>query len=130
MPRIAPALTTNARDLRRNATAGERALWQRLRHFRPRFPRQLPVGPYILDLACRRARIAVEIDGSQHVANAEYDARRTAFLERLGWRVLRYWNSDVRENPDGVAEAIVAVVAETLGPTLPQPLPSREGSTD
>ena len=59
---------------------------------------------------------------------SERDMTRTAFLESLGWRVIRFWNSDVIENPDGVAEAILASVADKLGPTHPQPLPSREGS--
>ena len=128
MPRVAPALTSKARDLRSTATPEERALWERLRHARPRFTRQLPVGRYILDLACRTARIAIEIDGSQHIENNERDEARTRFLEQLGWRVMRFWNSEVRENPEGVAEAILAAVADPRRPTHPQPLPSREGS--
>ncbi|WP_331377411.1 endonuclease domain-containing protein [Sphingomonas sp. 37zxx] len=102
-------------------------IWLRLRGHRPRFTRQLPVGPYILDFACRSAKLAVEIDGSQHAESAG-DERRTAFLAALGWRVLRFWNSDVRENADGVVEAILAAVIDDRGPTHPQPLPSREGS--
>ncbi len=121
-------MTVNARALRRGATAEERALWLRLRATRPRFTRQLPVGKYVLDLACRTAKLAIEIDGSQHLDAGAYDARRTAFLEALGWRVLRFWNSEVRDNPDGVAEAILAALALRLGPTHPQPLPFREGS--
>ncbi|MCW6532522.1 DUF559 domain-containing protein [Sphingomonas sp. MMSM20] len=128
MPRVPPALTSKACDLRNSATAEERALWERLRHARPRFTRQLPVGRYILDLACRTAKVAVEIDGSQHIENAERDAARTVFLEKLGWRVMRFWNSEVRKNPDGVAEAILASLVDPRGPTHPQPLPSREGS--
>ncbi|MBV8238770.1 MAG: DUF559 domain-containing protein [Sphingomonas sp.] len=130
MPRVVPALTSKARDLRNSATAEERALWERLRHARPRFTRQLPVGRYILDHACRTAKVAIEIDGSQHIENAERDAARTVFLERLGWHVMRFWNSEVRENPDGVAEAILAVVADPCRPTHPQPLPSREGRSE
>jgi very-short-patch-repair endonuclease len=122
-------MTSRARALRREATAEERAIWALLRETRPRFTRQLPVGPYIVDLACRSRRVAVELDGSQHLDASSYDAARTAFLERLGWRVLRFWNSDVRANPEGVAEAILAVVGECGGPTHPRPLPcSREGS--
>jgi len=64
-----------------------------------------------VDFACRTIKIAVEIDCSQHIDAQSYDARRTAFLEGLGWRAMRFWNSDVRENADGVAEAIAAVVA-------------------
>lgn len=120
-------MTTNARDLRNQATPEERAIWHRIRHHRPRFTRQLPVGPYIIDLACRSLRVAVELDGSQHVDSADYDAARTGFLTALGWTVLRFWNSDVRANPDGVAEAIMAAVANNNGPTHPQPLPCQGG---
>ncbi|RZF64534.1 DUF559 domain-containing protein [Sphingomonas populi] len=127
MPRVAPHLTANARLLRNAATAEERALWSRLRHLRPRFTRQLPIGSYIIDFACRSIKLAVELDGSQHLDAIAYDDTRTLFLESLGWRVLRYWNSDVRDNGDGVAEAIMAVVAHRIGPTHPQPLPFREG---
>jgi very-short-patch-repair endonuclease len=128
MPRVAPNLTSSARSLRNHATAEERQLWTRLRHARPRFTRQLPVGRYILDFACRTLRLAVEIDGSQHLDANKYDEERTLWLEGLGWQVLRFWNSELRENPDGVAEGILA--AATLRPrrTHPQPLPFREGS--
>jgi very-short-patch-repair endonuclease len=88
----------------------------------------LPVGPYILDFACRSLKMAVELDGSQHLEAVDRDATRTAFLERLGWTVLRLWNADVRANPQGVATAILAAVADSGGPTHPQPLPSRDGS--
>ncbi|NIJ31918.1 endonuclease domain-containing protein [Sphingomonas oligoaromativorans] len=128
MPRVAPDMTSKARALRTGATAEERLLWARLRHIRPRFTRQLPLGGYIVDFACRTARIAVELDGSQHLDSIAYDAQRTAFLESLGWRVLRFWNSDVRANPDGVAEAIALAVDLRLGRTHPPPLPFREGS--
>ncbi|MGN6124507.1 MAG: endonuclease domain-containing protein [Sphingomonas oligoaromativorans] len=121
-------MTSKARALRTDATAEERLLWARLRHIRPRFTRQLPLGGYIVDFACRTARIAVELDGSQHLNSIAYDAQRTAFLESLGWRVLRFWNSDVRANPDGVAEAIALAVDLRLERTHPRPLPFREGS--
>lgn len=119
MPRIAPATTANARRLRREATVEEKALWERLRYLRPRFTRQLPIGPYILDFACRTAKLAIELDGSQHLEASAYDDRRTTFLEGMGWQVLRFWNGDVRENADGVAEAIAAAVSARLGPTHP-----------
>ncbi|RYG65740.1 DUF559 domain-containing protein [bacterium] len=59
MPRIGPKMTANARQLRREATAEERAIWHLIRDHRPKFTRQLPVGPYIVDLACRSRKIAV-----------------------------------------------------------------------
>jgi very-short-patch-repair endonuclease len=119
MPRVSPRLTANARDLRRNATRQERKIWRLLSYHRPRFTRQHVVGPYILDLACRQAKLAVEFDGSQHIDATDYDSRRTAFLESLGWRVIRFWNSEVMENPEGVAEAILLELGATLQDTHP-----------
>ena len=98
MKRVPERLTANARDLRNHSTRAERLLWLRLRQYRPRFTRQLVVGPFIVDLACREAKLAVELDGSQHVdATTRYDNRRTRFLEEQGWVVLRLWNNDVIE---------------------------------
>jgi very-short-patch-repair endonuclease len=129
MPRVPPRLTAYARELRATATLAERKLWRLLAQHRPRFTRQHVVGPYILDFACRSAKLAVELDGSQHLDAADYDAVRTAFLEKLGWRVLRFWNSQLADNPEGVAAAIIEEVGVALGRTHPQPLPvSREGS--
>jgi very-short-patch-repair endonuclease len=81
MRRIEPRLTQNARELRNGSTKAERLLWLRLRQYRPRFTRQLVVGPYIVDLACRQAKLAIELDGSQHIGAAEYDGLRSAFLQ-------------------------------------------------
>ena len=105
--------------LRNGATRHERKVWAIIRYHRPRFTRQLVVGSYILDFACREVKLAVEIDGSQHLGQVAQDRERTAFLESLGWRVIRFWNSDVTENPEGVAEAIIHEVAARLQPTHP-----------
>ena len=126
MKRVDEQVTANARDLRNNATKAERLLWRRLSIYRPRFTRQLA---YIVDLACREARVAIELDGSQHFEAATYDARRTHFLQQEGWSVIRLWNNDVLANPDGATEHIFPRCAERLGSTHPQPLPSREGRT-
>lgn len=126
MPRIPPLLKERARELRNNPTEAERLIWSRVSWHRPAFTRQLVIGRYIVDLACRQVKLAVELDGSQHIDSA-YDPRRTAFLERIGWRVLRFWNSDVLTNHDGVARVILNSAGELLEPTHPRPLPSREG---
>lgn len=120
-------MTKRVRALRTSATDAERRIWLRIRSCRPRFTRQLVIGYFIIDLACREAKLAIELDGSQH-ADSPYDKERTAFLEGLGWQVLRFWNSDVITNPDGVAVAILAEVSRRFGPTHLQPLPSREGT--
>ena len=124
--RIPKKQTDRARALRSNATEQERVLWNLLSRYRPKFTRQLSLGPYTADLACRQARLIVEVDGSQH-EGSKHDENRTSLLEADGWTVLRFWNSDVNSNPDGVAEAILLKAAECLGGTHPQPLPFREG---
>jgi very-short-patch-repair endonuclease len=127
MHRIPPILTERARQLRRDSTPAERKLWRLLSRYRPAFTRQLVVGNYIIDLACREAKLAIELDGSQHLDRHDYDAARTEYLESIGWRVVRLWNSDVLANPIGAAEFVLDRAAECLGGTHPQPLPSREG---
>jgi very-short-patch-repair endonuclease len=124
--RVAIATTERARALRSNATPEERKIWALLSRYRPKFTRQLPIGSYIADFACRQAKLVVEIDGGQH-AESRRDQARDAWLSDQGWTVFRVWNSDVRDNPRGVAEAILARAAECLGGTHPWPLPSREG---
>lgn len=97
-----------------------------LSRFRPKFTRQLPIGPYIADFACRQAKLVVELDGSQH-AESVRDQCRDRFLEQEGWTVVRIWNNELDENPHGALQMIVNRAAECLGGTHPQPLPSREG---
>ena len=127
MPRVPPEMTRLARELRNHPTDAEIAIWHKIAYFRPRFTRQLVIERYIVDLACREVRLAVEFDGSQHIDSVR-DVARTRRLEALGWTVIRFWNSDVARNPDGVAETILASVVDLQRPTHPQPLPFREGS--
>ncbi len=84
MNRIAPEITAKARALRSGATAEERKVWHMLSRYRPRFTRQLPIGPYIADFACRQAKLIVELDGSQHVDQAAQDAERILGLGLKG----------------------------------------------
>ena len=103
-----------ARRLRSNMTDAERRLWSALRSRRLqdfKFRRQHPLGPFVLDFACIEHRLAIEADGGQHADNAA-DARRTAWLEQQGWRVLRFWNNDVLTNVDGVQEAILRALSQ------------------
>ena len=85
------------------------------------------IGPYIVDIACRSAKLALEFDGAQHQDTVVYDAVRTAFLKDRGWTVLRFWNGEMFSNLEGVLTVILNATAECLGGTHPQPLPSREG---
>ncbi|MDV5823663.1 endonuclease domain-containing protein [Sphingobium naphthae] len=120
-------MTRHARALRNGATEAERMVWRHLSRYRPRFTRQLVTGPYIVDIACRSAKLALEFDGAQHQDAMAYDAARTAFLKDQGWTVLRFWNGEVFSNLEGVLTVILEKTAECLGGTHPQPLPSREG---
>ena len=97
-----------ARELRKRQTSAEDALWQQLRGGRlgPRFKRQVPIGPYVVDFFCFAAKLVVEVDGAQHDVEAEYDARRTAELEAQGLAVIRVRNQDVRERLDHVLDQI------------------------
>jgi very-short-patch-repair endonuclease len=106
-----------ARALRRNETAAEIKLWEALRAKRLhgfKFVRQLPIGSYIADFACRSQMLIVEVDGATHGEANElaHDAQRTRFLERQGWRVLRVWNIDVFENLTGVCDSILLALEE------------------
>jgi very-short-patch-repair endonuclease len=64
------------------------------------------VGGYILDFACLRAWLVIEVDGSQHGGPSQRDNRRTAWLESRGFRVLRFWDNDVLQQTDGVLETV------------------------
>ena len=97
------------RELRRNPTEAERLLWSRLRRRQldtVKFRRQHQVGDYICDFACLEMNLIVELDGSQHVDQAPYDARRDSFLRSRGFRVLRFWNADVLLRIDEILETI------------------------
>jgi very-short-patch-repair endonuclease len=100
-------LTPIARKLRREMTEAEERLWYFLRDRcleGEKFVSQFQIGSYIADFACRSARIAIELDGGQH--SAEADAARTAAIEKFGYVVLRFWNNDVLADTDSVLEAI------------------------
>ena len=103
--------TQPARELRREMTDAERALWRVLRRaaLTVRLRRQVPVGRYIVDPACLERRVIVEADGGRHAEGAG-DDERDRWLESQGFRVLRFWNNEVLRNVRGVLE----VIMETL----------------
>ena len=74
------------------------------------FRRQHAIGPYITDFCAPRQKLVIELDGSQHLDQEEYDAERTAFLASKGCRVLRFWNGDVMIN----INSVMAVILEEL----------------
>jgi very-short-patch-repair endonuclease len=115
-----------ARHLRQSQTAAEIRLWTFLRGSRLngfKFRRQHPIPPYVLDFYCDAAKLAVELDGSQH--SEVTDLVRTRALQSRGITVLRFWDNDALSRTEAVLEAILASLrAPTLTPT---PLPAGEG---
>ena len=113
MPQFRPRPTKRAQHLRNNATDAERRLWRHLSRRRlggHKFSRQMAVGPFICDFLCRERGLVVELDGGQHADRTVEDATRTAFLERNGLTVLRFWNNDVLGNLEGVLITIQAAL--------------------
>jgi len=89
-------------------TDAERLLWRRLRGRQLRgckFRRQRPIGPHIVDFACIEKKLVVELDGSQHL-DAPGDDERTGFIEESGFKVVRFWDSEVFESIDAVLQVI------------------------
>lgn len=100
-----------ARDLRKNQTDVEKLLWYRLRNRQiadSKFKRQQVIEDYIVDFVNFDKKIIVELDGGQHntETNIEYDRKRTEYLEKNGFKVLRFWNNEVTKNMEGVLERI------------------------
>jgi very-short-patch-repair endonuclease len=103
------------RGLRRQATEAETKLWFALRDRRLggfKFVRQEAIGSYIVDFVCREKRLIVEVDGGQHSENRR-DLTRDCALAADGYHVLRFWNSDVLGNRDGVLSVILAKLENT-----------------
>jgi very-short-patch-repair endonuclease len=132
----AVASVKTARALRRRMTPQEakvRLRLKALRHQGFHFRRQVPIGKFIVDFACLRAGLIVEVDGGQHNSQV-YIARdnaRDAALVAAGFKVLRFWNAEVDADPDSVAETVFARLTArdaALRHTPPQPSP--EGRED
>jgi very-short-patch-repair endonuclease len=127
-PRAIDKRVPRARTLRCDATEAEKKLWQHLRqppfeqhHFR----RQATIGPYFADFASHQLRVIIEVDGGQHSVSGS-DATRTRYLEANAYRVLRFWNNEVRENMSGVLAAIDTAINADRPPT-PDPSPPQAG---
>jgi very-short-patch-repair endonuclease len=117
-------LKDKARQLRKNSTDSEAALWSRVRNKQPlgiQFYRQKPLGEHIVDFFAPRARLVVEVDGSQHLGgdHALKDRRRDGDLASLGLKVLRFNSREVLKETDAVVEAIYRTVAEQVDAEIP-----------
>ena len=115
-----------ARNLRKNQTDAESALWAELRSRQlsgHRFKRQHPIGPYIVDFVCLESNLVVELDGGQHQISIEYDAERSKYLNQHGFSVLRFWNNQVLTEIEGVKEAILLALTRYTEKPNPHPNP-------
>jgi very-short-patch-repair endonuclease len=109
-------LKKSSRSLRRDPTPAERKLWYEfLRDLPEKFTRQKPLGAYIADFYCSRARLVIELDGDSHyTAPAErYDAARTAALEAYAIRVIRFTNAEVMEQFEAICQRISEALAQS-----------------
>ena len=100
MPLYTQSLIERARELRKNMTRQEKALWEFLKSCKFKFYRQRPIGGYIADFYCRQLGLVIEVDGSQHntLEAEEYDRIRTEYMNAHGLTVIRFSNDEVDNN--------------------------------
>ena len=113
--RTDPQTYGHARDLRKNQPPAKHTLWQAIRCKQingVKFRRQHAIGPYIADFYAPSRKLIIELDGSQHMEQKEYDAQRTEFLESKGYRVLRFWNNEMMNDLEGVIMRIIQNLEE------------------
>jgi very-short-patch-repair endonuclease len=111
-----------AKVMRREPTEAEKRFWWEVKDRRlygHKFRRQRAIGPFIVDFVCLERHLVVEIDGGQHLEAADYDAQRSAILEAHGFRVVRFWNSEVLMNMEGVIDAVLAELGGEAGSPSP-----------
>jgi very-short-patch-repair endonuclease len=111
-----PSTTLRARALRQGGNLSEALLWNELKDRKLggfKFVRQLPVGPFFADVACREKRLVVEVDGSQHAGRAS-DRTRDTFMRKEGYSILRIWNTDLFGNIASVCETVLAALEGRL----------------
>ena len=109
-------LTKFAKDLRKNSTNTENHLWRYLRnrHLEGfKFRCQQPIGKYIVDFVNFEKKVIIELDGGQHSFQEEKDKIRDEWLEKEGFKVLRFWDNEVLGNTEGVLK----VIREKLNPS-------------
>ncbi len=111
--RSTPKMLHRAGELRHQATPAEKKLWAYLRLMRKEgvhFRRQYAIGTFITDFCAPRRKIVIELDGSQHTEQEEYDKERTGCLANQGYKVIRFWNSDVMNNIEAVILSIQCAI--------------------
>ena len=104
-----------AKTLRRKQTDTERYLWRQLRAKQIKglkFRRQVPIGPYIVDFVCFEKKLIIECDGGQHSERINEDTKRDTWLQRKGFKVLRFWNNEIIQKRQSVLDHIFQVCDE------------------
>lgn|SRR5574341_1361881 len=107
--RTTPKGYERARELRKALTPAEAKLWAYLRAGKlsgVKFRRQHAIGNYVPDFCSIKHRLIIELDGSQHLDQGEYDSERTKYFESKGYRVLRFWNNDITNHLEDVLKVI------------------------
>lgn len=101
-------LAERRKELRKSMTPQELKLWYCLRNKKlgVKFRRQHGIGPYIVDFYCKENNLVIELDGAQHKDEKEYDKERNNYMETLGIKVLRFWNSEIDKNTEEVLQKI------------------------
>ena len=109
-----PKTKTRAIELRKDPTPAEAKLWSRLRkgQLEVTFRRQHAIGNFIPDFVCIQKKLIIELDGSQHLEQEEYDQERTKYLESQGYKVIRFWNNDVMDRINSVLEIILDALTD------------------
>jgi len=130
--RIDPWYKQRARELRHEATPAEAILWKQLRGRRFagfKFRRQHVIGSFIVDFYCAEVALLLEIDGETHLGKETLDQQRQRWLEERGYRVIRFWNTDVYDNLEVILESIwcECTALQTNNPSPPTPLPGVPG---
>ena len=107
------------KQLRRSQTPQEIIIWSKLRNnqIRYKWKRQVSIGSYIADFYCRQKFLVIEIDGSQHIDNKEYDKERDSYFLSIGIRTIRFWNNEINTNISGVIQKIEDELARKPHPS-------------
>ena len=111
--RASPKGYERACELCKELAPAEGKLWAYLREDKLNgvsFRRQHAIGNFIVDFVSVKRKLIVELDGSQHLEQAEYDAERSKYFESLGYKVIRFWNGQVENEIEGVVRAIEIVL--------------------
>ena len=119
-----------AKALRQNQTEHERKLWQHLRGKRFagfKFRRQQPMDHYIVDFVCHQQQLIIELDGGQHGEDRVviHDEKRTEYLERSGYQLLRFWNHEIMRQLPDVLDRIDYALTTPLPAAARRPSPAR-----